>query len=101
WCGAGPCSGHVTAYRKDWISRRKLYQDAGLEQQLVTTDDRMGVRQDRIDAVIQDTERQVGSCAARSLAPLFAGESDLSACCQITSRTPRAGEPVATATARA
>lgn len=44
----------VTTYRKDWVSRRKLYQKAGLEQQLVTTDDRTGVRQERIDTVIQD-----------------------------------------------
>jgi len=44
----------VTTYRKDWIIRRKLYQDAGLEQELVTTDDRTGVRQERIDVVIQD-----------------------------------------------
>lgn len=44
----------VTTYRKDWVSRRKLYQDAGLEEELVTTDDRTGVRQEGIDAVIQD-----------------------------------------------
>lgn len=35
----------VTTYRKDWVSRRKPYQDAGLEQQLVTPDDCTGVRQ--------------------------------------------------------
>ena len=36
----------VTTYRKDWVSRRKPYQDAGLEQQLVTPDDCTGVRQE-------------------------------------------------------
>ena len=41
-------------YHDDWLRRRQLYRDNGLEDSLITTDDLNGVKQERIEQVIEE-----------------------------------------------
>ena len=43
----------LRTYARDWEQRRAAYVAAGLEDQLVTSDDLQGVTQQRIDLVVE------------------------------------------------